>query len=442
MQEIDASPTKEFFISIITKDISLLDAVKDLVDNSVDGARSLRKDGNYAGLSVKVEISPQFFSIHDNCGGMSVKTASEYAFRFGRAPGAPNVEGSIGQFGVGMKRSLFKMGKRFTVSSIAEDSRFELTVNVDEWKRLVDDDGKDIWKMSFDSAIEGQQNPVADRGTSILVEELHAGISSEFASQSFVQALIKGLQDAHARSMDNGLDIKVNNYELRHRAATLLLSDAIVPFKAEFNFPADENRGQRAPVRLSLYAGVSDSDLSDAGWYIICNGRQIVTADKSATTGWSSVESEYSTPKAHQQFARFRGYAVFESDDASSLPWNTSKSGVDTDSRVYQAARQEMSAALRQVIDFLNALANEKDSDSSFLQEAIDKSTHVEISKLPASRSFKFPSRPAVYAPKTLRVQFDRTIEDVDFARQFFSVASAKRAGEAAFDYFLDRERE
>lgn len=442
MAEIDASPTKDFFISIITKDISLLDAVKDLVDNSVDGARSVRKDGDFKGLAVQLNLSAKSFSISDNCGGMAVSTAAEYAFRFGRAPGAPNVEGSIGQFGVGMKRALFKMGRKFEVSSVSSESSFKLTVDVDAWKRLKDKDGNEVWKLAFDEVHEGQVNAPADCGTVIRVEDLHSVISSEFESSIFLKSLIKGIQDAHASSMDAGLDIKVNAFSLSHRAATLLQSDELVPFRTEYIYPADQSRGQSSPVRLSLYAGISSSNIEDAGWSIICNGRQIVTGDKSPTTGWSTVEEEFSTPKAHQQFARFRGYAVFESDDASSLPWNTSKSGVDTDSRVYQSARQEMTAALRQVINFLNALAGEKDSEDNFLQKVIDRAKPVEISKLQKSTLFKYPTKPIVYSPKTLRVQFDRSIEDIEFARDFFQVPSAKRAGEAAFDYFLERERD
>lgn len=442
MQEIDASPTKEFFISIITKDISLLDAVKDLVDNSVDGARALKEAGPYTGLWVRIELSAHGFSITDNCGGMSVQAAADYAFRFGRAPGAPNVEGSIGQFGVGMKRALFKMGRKFNVKSTAESSRFELNVDVEAWKKLFDEDGKEVWKMGFDSAVEGEENPEAERGTSISVSDLYHGVASEFSSQLFINNLIRGVQDAHARSMDAGLDIKINNFELRHRAATLLASDQISSFRAAHVYPADPARGIRSQVKLSIYAGVSDSDFEEAGWYIICNGRQIVTADKTSVTGWSTVAADLTTPKAHQQFARFRGYAVFESDDASSLPWNTSKSGVDTDSRVFQSAKQEMIAALRQVIDFLNALANEKDSESSFLQDSLDVAKPVELSRIPYSSAFKFPSKPTIYAPKTLKVQFDKSIEDVNFARDFFNVGSAKKADEAAFDYFLERERE
>ena len=38
LQEIDASPTKAFFIDNLTRDLTLEDAILDLIDNSVDAA--------------------------------------------------------------------------------------------------------------------------------------------------------------------------------------------------------------------------------------------------------------------------------------------------------------------------------------------------------------------------------------------------------------------
>ena len=34
----EASPTKQFFVSMLTRDINLADAILDLVDNCLDGA--------------------------------------------------------------------------------------------------------------------------------------------------------------------------------------------------------------------------------------------------------------------------------------------------------------------------------------------------------------------------------------------------------------------
>ena len=40
--EIDARPTKEFFINSLTKDIYLIDLIPDLVDNCLDGILRIR----------------------------------------------------------------------------------------------------------------------------------------------------------------------------------------------------------------------------------------------------------------------------------------------------------------------------------------------------------------------------------------------------------------
>ena len=108
-KRINASPTKEFFIYMLTRDIPLTRAVLDLVDNSVDGARKMRQAGDFNGLWVRIELDGVHFKIADNCGGIPVDIARNYAFRFGRPKDAPAVPGSVGQFGVGMKRTFFKL---------------------------------------------------------------------------------------------------------------------------------------------------------------------------------------------------------------------------------------------------------------------------------------------------------------------------------------------
>src|SRR5438067_1777019 len=100
---IDAMPTKELFIDMLTRDISLIPAIIDLVDNSADGAKKDKGDGSLEDFWARLSIAPREFKLSDNCGGISVETAKKYAFRFGRPSGAPFVKHSVGQFGVGMK---------------------------------------------------------------------------------------------------------------------------------------------------------------------------------------------------------------------------------------------------------------------------------------------------------------------------------------------------
>src|ERR1051326_7781498 len=134
---VDARPHKRFFIDMITRDISLEACVLDLVDNAVDGAtramsgapRSARAPmphplsaGTtlYRGYSIDISFDRTSFQIQDNCGGLAIDIAREYAFTFGRDPGertGADTESGIGIYGIGMKRALFKLAHQFTVKS-------------------------------------------------------------------------------------------------------------------------------------------------------------------------------------------------------------------------------------------------------------------------------------------------------------------------------------
>ena len=66
-EKISAEPTKDFFISMLTRDISLLSSIIDLVDNSVDEAIS--------GYAEKIEVTLHkdgSISVRDDGRGMPV----------------------------------------------------------------------------------------------------------------------------------------------------------------------------------------------------------------------------------------------------------------------------------------------------------------------------------------------------------------------------------
>ena len=82
---VKANPTKEFFVNMLIRDILLKQAIIELIDNSIDGARTIREKNQFDGLEIKVSFNNEKFAIEDNCGGIPLDVAANYAFRFGRS---------------------------------------------------------------------------------------------------------------------------------------------------------------------------------------------------------------------------------------------------------------------------------------------------------------------------------------------------------------------
>jgi hypothetical protein len=361
---IDASPTKDFFISMLVRDIELEDAIADLVDNCVDGARRIRPAGNYDGLWARIEARKEKFRIADNCGGIPVDLARNYAFRFGRPEGMPPTKHSVGQFGIGMKRALFKLGRHFTVESTTTSTRFKVDVDVERWRKKQDkteitgtvDQKQDRWTFQFEELEEELTIPIDETGTIVSITNLTPGVSGEFELENFHTKLVKALEAKHQLSLENGLAITLDKIPLKFKPAELLQSGDLKPAHRELP-PLGP---KKTPIIVKLYVGIANSDPDAAGWYVFCNGRQVLRADQTERTGWGENKG-VTMPKYHNQFARFRGYAFFDCDNAGLLPWNTSKTDVALDSSVFQSTRQQMIAMARNVIDFLNKLKEEND---------------------------------------------------------------------------------
>jgi len=432
---IDASPTKDFFIRMLVKDIELTRAIIDLVDNCVDGALRTRPTKNYEDLEVRIEATPKEFRIVDNCGGIPVDLARIYAFRFGRPEGMPQIPHSVGQFGVGMKRALFKLGSKFTIESKTETSRFVVEEDVNEWK------ARKEWQFHFkELEVDLKNVPPSERGTKITVAPLQESVAEDFGLDNFLSRLRYEIRQAHQQTMDRGLAISLNGIPLQSHPLELSSSEELQPAFLEKTF--SHNGGS---VDVKVYAGISKSDPRAAGWYIYCNGRMIMGADQTFTTGWGEG-GECTIPKYHNQFARFRGFAFFDSDEAGLLPWNTTKTGVDADSPIFRAVRLQMLTLMRPVIDFLNRLDAEKkevEADYRPLNDAVDKAQPASVAEVRTSSHFVSPKpAPRPTLPRLGRITYNKPLDKIDKVKKALKVSTLKDVGEKTFDYFYERECE
>ena len=420
-EQVKANPTKEFFIDMITRDISLERSILDLIDNSVDAAV---RDNFLATREIKIRFDEHKFIIWDNCGGFKKDDALNHAFKFGRDHESPPTPHSVGQFGVGLKRTLFKLGRNFTVSSKKDRVGFSVICDVNAWMSQND------WIFELNSQLE---EGVEEGQTLIKVESLKESTELRFKNPKFEEDLYYQISMAHFSAIQKGLKIYLNDKLVETKYIYVKKSDVIPAqcFKYEFN-----------DVTILIKAGVTDRSFEDGGWYISCNGRLVVSADQGEITGWG-----HGIPKYHADFAFFRGLVEFDSTNSALLPWTTTKTGIDYGHPLYQRALVEMREITRRYQTFLRERAREiSDIDSGIIDEnpisqAIVDARMVNIIDLDESSAFDTPA-PAVRPDQEqmISVQYQVSRRRAEVARDVLGVTSAREVGRQTFEYFFEKE--
>lgn len=439
---INGNPTKVFFIEMLTRDISITDAIIDLLDNSIDGASSINKD-DYSNLFINITINENEFIVEDNCGGFSLDTAQKYAFRFGRPEDAPPTTGTVGRFGVGMKRALFKMGKMFEVESKTNDDHFQVDVNVADWKeqKTTETEGgtqiqRDDWNFNY-SDIDNANKNLDNNGTYIRVTNLYEEVSNLFIDESFLNDLTDDIERVLNFSLEKGIAITLNGKVLSKKGIYLLMSERVKPYHYE---------GEKNGVNFKVLAGLSyTGDPSIAGWYIYCNDRLVVEADSSELTGWG-VRSNV---KFHPDYAMFRGILFLDSEDTLKLPLTTTKKGIDSTANIYKTSRTFMDEGMNYVLAFLKNVRKLEDSDDyrNTLNEVEDKKNVVELK----TEDFSSYDSRRFYSPdlnsdviKTkkdfVRISFSTGIKLAEKAKIHSGSKNYKELGENVFDYYTKME--
>jgi hypothetical protein len=349
-----------------------------------------------------------------------------------------------------MKRALFKMGRKFTVESASADSKFSVVVDVENWMSPARE--RD-WSFPLEDRQTLSNFPGRNTGTYIQVTSLLRDVSAQFSNDRFLNVLANEVGTVHLFSIQRGLKISLNKVPIKVTPLTLKHSKLIRPAFKEFEYNGAPNK-----VKVEMFAGVSDYNADAAGWYIFCNKRLVIKADQTLATGWGERGGmNPRIPKYHPQFAYYRGYLFLDCDDAARLPWNTTKTGVDLDSELYRQVREQMMEPMRQVIDWLNKLKEEKDRKATdedvlelesaigdaeehdlmlLLQQLRKQAKGKPIKKLP----FKAPiAREVRDQTKLITISYRKPEEEVQRVKQVLHVTKNREVGEKTFEFYLKR---
>ncbi|WP_312193137.1 ATP-binding protein [Sphingobacterium sp.] len=437
---VAADPAKGFFVSMLIKDITLRDAIGDLVDNAVDAIKKRVESDDLTGYEIDVKLGKTYFSISDNGYGMEAEIARTTAFNFGKSDKHELISNSIGQFGIGMKRAFFKLGNIIDVKSISPTSKFEIEIDVKEWLR-----DKNFWQYQFKDGTlkEKIKNPPSKTGFYVKITELSNDSVLSFGDKNFINQLINEIQYEHLLNINKGLTIKINDFKLNPTSIDLVFDDNIKPTYWE-------KIGNEEKVRV--IAGISTKDDEDGGWYIFCNDRLIIAKNKTDETVWTGSKGD-GVSLWHSQYHRFRGYVFFEAKDSSKLPWNTTKTGMDLDSPYYKEVRQQMVAMTKQVMGLMDKLKSEKEQDNpeenQKLNKAVEESLIKPLSVLQAleksqtlSNKFVYPERlfNPVKKKDNTKISYQVPTEKFNKVKEYIKKSSPKDIGLFTFDYYYENE--
>ena len=462
------APTKDFFVGMLTRDIELSDAILDLLDNCLDGVMRQKKNTNntkssdyYSGFFSHISISKHSFVIEDNCGGIPKDVAEKYAFRMGRAStkvdeGLP----TVGIYGIGMKRAIFKIGKSAVVYTRNANDLYKVTIPKD-WEN-----NETEWDFPMNDLKDKQL--LVSGGTKIDISNINTRVSELWGTtdklDAFVNNLIKSIQQSYSLIIQKGFEIIINGQLINPFPINLLFdyknATSIKPFLYQQTFE---------DVHMSLAIGfyaptpspeeIDDENnlkrsTSDAGWTIICNDRVVLYNDKTHLTGWG----EAGVPQYHTQFIGIRGVVIFESNNPKNLPMTTTKRGIDTSSNIYATAKDKMRQGLKIFTDYTNRWKGQNDQERVYSlaarsipvdsliasKEKIEAS--IPIKFRPSKGGFVFkPNLPKPVTDKPYRrISFSRSIEEINDIIEYLyndreHEVTPSQVGEKCFEFVLEK---
>ncbi|MDD4898379.1 MAG: ATP-binding protein [Methanocellales archaeon] len=436
MDLIDAAPTKRLFIDILTRDISVKACILDLIDNSVDAyIRNELTDRR----EIRLIICKDKFTIFDNCGGIEYNFLKDKVFRFG-ADLFETDSPTLGIYGIGLKRAILKIGKKILMETDDGNSFCKIDFDVNEWQK------SDDWKIPFEYFENSKLSPDEKPYTKIVVKDLHDNIKKKFDLDSFITDIKETIHITYTIFISNNIDFYVNDDNR--------IEPYILEARYDERYSPVKSRDSIEGVDFEIVCfidpieGRAKRELGKRGWNIFCNKRLILVEDTTETTGWTGSREDL--PKYHSIYNEFRGAVFIESKDPSKLPLNTSKTGLDTETSVYNYILNKMVITARPLIDHLSRKYDEEKDTLDEIENKVQKdelveegglvgAKYVNLDQIEVGTEFKAPERPKPKI-KMATIIYKKPEKIVKKLKERFGVRSNTKVGEETFEYYIDTE--
>ncbi|WP_288498791.1 ATP-binding protein [uncultured Acinetobacter sp.] len=325
----DTRPTKEYLVNGITKDVTIEECIFDLIDNSIDAYSHKENElvSDFNKYTIEINLSKNYFSIKDLGKGIKLEALTNETLRFGTK--TPHHTTSIGFYGIGLNRALFKLGKDICITSETNDDRSLIKLDVDNF--LQDNNN---WTIPINT-----EENIGVQGTIIEIKELYREVNDYFTNIKLIELFKNKLSLRYSQFLSKNLIIKVNDNAIEYTDVSIRPTSGFQHLKKAFVYK---------DVKIVIEAGQSsnhffnyeksydkekNATLDECGWFVYCNDRTVKLFDLTSDTGWNS--------KPHSEHTGFIGKVYFIGN-AGKLPWNTSKTDVDLNNEIYKKALETM----------------------------------------------------------------------------------------------------
>ncbi|MCC5946784.1 MAG: ATP-binding protein [Bernardetiaceae bacterium] len=309
----DATPSKNIYRSIIA-DYDAEIAICELIDNAIDIWTNKGKSFNLE-IVIVIDTAQQTLKIKDNAGGIK-KEELDFIVSPGKSLNNPSSE-IIGIFGVGSKRAVVALSQHVTIKTRFKKKQTFSVEITEEW--LEDPD----WKFP----VYQLTNNIEPGTTEIELSRLREPLSPED-----VKNVKHHLSAVYSKFIKNrNLIITLNGTKIEG----ILFDDKwsynpTVPPKSFRNKISMDGELINFSLTGGLITEGGDSGYGEYGVYVYCNNRLIARALKTFDVGFT--KGKVGVPHGSISLAR----VIIEiSGPAKLMPWNSSKSGIDTKHKLF-----------------------------------------------------------------------------------------------------------
>jgi hypothetical protein len=365
---IDATPSKRLFLSIIA-DYDIYKAICELVDNAIDLWTLGNRSTNLI-IEITFDKNQQRIEVVDNAGGLSEKNLS-YIVSPGQSMNSKAAE-TIGIFGVGTKRAVVAIAQEIKISTRQKNITYQVEID-DKWISHSNNWDLPVYKVS----------DIEPGSTCIELVKLRVKIDGMTVTKL-----------KHYLSTTYSIFLKDKRLHI------ILNKDRIEPISFENwayppEYPPTIHTGKlviQKGIKIDVIAfsglTIESNDLSgEYGVYFYCNDRLVGRALKNHDVGFGVGLA--GKPSEEISLARV---IVQLNGQARYMPWNSSKSDINTSHEVFIAVQDWLNKVVKHTTGLSRRMRNIeggwndnvfKYTSGNYKEEVVDDFSAANVAYLP-----------------------------------------------------------